>query len=50
MHYRTPKIGFLETADEFLALMANVRLDTSSFHTDELDGVPAPLVMVPATP
>jgi L-ascorbate metabolism protein UlaG (beta-lactamase superfamily) len=49
MHYRTPRIGFLETADEFLSLMANVRrLDTSSFDTDELDDTPE--VLVPAAP
>ncbi len=49
MHYRTPRIGFLETADEFLSLMANVRkLDTSAFDTDALDDAPA--VLVPAAP
>jgi L-ascorbate metabolism protein UlaG (beta-lactamase superfamily) len=51
MHYRTPKIGFLETADEFLALMANVRrLGTTSFDTDELTAAPEPVVLVPAVP
>ncbi len=51
MHYRTPRIGFLETADEFLGSMANVRqLDTSSFETNELDPTAEPLVVVPAAP
>jgi L-ascorbate metabolism protein UlaG (beta-lactamase superfamily) len=51
MHYRTPKIGFLETADGFLALMENVRrLETSSFDTAELNGTLEPLVLVPAAP
>jgi L-ascorbate metabolism protein UlaG (beta-lactamase superfamily) len=51
MHYRTSKIGFLEPADEFLALMANVRqLDISSFDTGELDATTEPLVLVPAAP
>src|SRR5436190_9576804 len=32
MHYRTPKIGFLEPADEFLELVGNVeRLESPSF-------------------
>jgi L-ascorbate metabolism protein UlaG (beta-lactamase superfamily) len=51
MHYRTPRIGFLETADDFLSSMANVRrLDASSFDTDELGEAPEPLVVVPAAP
>ena len=30
MHYRTPRIGFLEDAEEFLGLMGHVeRLETS---------------------
>jgi len=52
MHYRTPRIGFLETADEFLEHAANVqRLEGSAFDTDELpaDG-DGPLVVVPAAP
>jgi L-ascorbate metabolism protein UlaG (beta-lactamase superfamily) len=51
MHYRTPRIGFLEPADEFLASMANVRhLDTSAFDTEGLDAAAEPLVLVPASP
>lgn len=37
MHYRTRRIGFLESADEFLGLMPNVeRLQTPGFQTSEL--------------
>jgi L-ascorbate metabolism protein UlaG (beta-lactamase superfamily) len=51
MHYRTPRIGFLETADEFLARMAAVeRLDTPRFDTAELPSDRAPLAVVPAAP
>lgn len=50
MHYRTPRIGFLESADEFLDSMTNVeRLSTSSFETDELPGEGCTAV-VPAAP
>jgi L-ascorbate metabolism protein UlaG (beta-lactamase superfamily) len=50
MHYRTPRIGFLDTADEFLDRSPRVeRLSESAFETDQLpaDG---PLVVVPAAP
>jgi L-ascorbate metabolism protein UlaG (beta-lactamase superfamily) len=51
MHYRTPRIGFLETADEFLAKAGAVeRLSTSAFETDELPPSEGPLVVVPAAP
>jgi len=51
MHYRTPRIGFLETADEFLAGAAQVhRLDAPSFETGELPAAEGPLVVVPAAP
>jgi len=37
MHYRTPRIGFLETADAFLDLFADVhRLEVSHFDTADL--------------
>lgn len=51
MHYRTPKIGFLEDAEEFLGMMERVeRLERASFETGELaDGV-GPVVVVPAAP
>jgi L-ascorbate metabolism protein UlaG (beta-lactamase superfamily) len=48
MHYRTPRIGFLETADAFLAASENVqRLDGPAFDSEELDGSG---VVVPAAP
>jgi L-ascorbate metabolism protein UlaG (beta-lactamase superfamily) len=50
MHYRTPRIGFLDTADAFLERMASVtRLDAPRFDTDDLTG-DAPLTVVPAVP
>ena len=51
MHYRTPKISFLETEDEFLDLMPAVeRLETSSFDTADLTGEQRPLAVVPGAP
>jgi L-ascorbate metabolism protein UlaG (beta-lactamase superfamily) len=51
MHYRTPRIGFLETADAFLERHPDVhRLDTSTFDTAELPDADGPLVVVPAAP
>jgi L-ascorbate metabolism protein UlaG (beta-lactamase superfamily) len=51
MHYRTPRIGFLDTADEFLSSVANVRrLEGSSFDTGDLEPGTEPLVLVPAAP
>lgn len=51
MHYRTPRIGFLETADDFLARAANVeRLPGAAFETAELPAHDGPLVVVPAEP
>jgi L-ascorbate metabolism protein UlaG (beta-lactamase superfamily) len=50
MHYRTPAISFLETADEFLESQSErevMRLDTPAFDTADLDG---PGVVVPAVP
>lgn len=50
MHYRTPRIGFLEPPDEFLGRMAHVqRLSEPVFDTAELNG-DRPLVVVPAAP
>jgi len=50
MHYRTPKIGFLEPVDPFLERMPQVmRVDDPSFDTASLDG-DRPLVIVPAVP
>jgi L-ascorbate metabolism protein UlaG (beta-lactamase superfamily) len=51
MHYRTPRIGFLETADEFLGLMARVeRLETPSFETESLAADGGTVVVLPAAP
>ena len=51
MHYRTPRIGFLETADAFLEGSAHVeRLPGSAFDTGELPAEDGPLVVVPAAP
>lgn len=51
MHYRTPRIGFLETADAFLESMPAVhRLDAVAFDTDELPEAGGPLAVVPAAP
>jgi L-ascorbate metabolism protein UlaG (beta-lactamase superfamily) len=51
MHYRTPRIGFLETADAFLERHPNVhRLDGAVFDTGELPAAEGPLVVVPAAP
>ncbi len=51
MHYRTPRIGFLETADEFLERSEHVlRLPDSTFETSALPADHAPLVVVPAAP
>jgi L-ascorbate metabolism protein UlaG (beta-lactamase superfamily) len=50
MHYRTHRIGFLETHDAFLERMPHVhRLDEVGFDTDALPAE-APLVVVPAVP
>ncbi len=39
MHYRTERISFLDTADEFLSLMPDVeRLDAPRFDTASLRG------------
>ncbi len=51
MHYRTPRISFLETADGFLELMPHVhRSATTGFETSELPAEGVPLVVVPAVP
>ena len=51
MHYRTHRIGFLETADEFLDASERVeRLEGSSFETGDLPSGDGPLVVVPAAP
>jgi L-ascorbate metabolism protein UlaG (beta-lactamase superfamily) len=51
MHYRTPRIGFLDTADAFLELCSEVhRLDSPAFDTGELPDAQGPLAVVPAAP
>jgi len=51
MHYRTPRIGFLETADAFLERSASVhRLDTPGFDTSELPAGNGTVAVVPAAP
>jgi L-ascorbate metabolism protein UlaG (beta-lactamase superfamily) len=51
MHYRTPRISFLEDAEEFLGLMDRVeRLDAPGFETGDLAEADGPVVVVPATP
>ena len=51
MHYRTPRIGFLETVDEFLALCPSVeRIAGDTFDTADLPPSEGPLVVVPAAP
>ena len=51
MHYRTPRVGFLETADAFLELSAHVeRLPSPAFDTGALPARGAPVAVVPATP
>jgi L-ascorbate metabolism protein UlaG (beta-lactamase superfamily) len=51
MHYRTPRISFLETEEAFVALAAHVqRLESTAFETGELAVYDGPLVVVPAVP
>ncbi len=51
MHYRTPRIGFLETAEDFLAGMPHVeRLPGPAFDTGALPAHDGPLAVVPAAP
>jgi L-ascorbate metabolism protein UlaG (beta-lactamase superfamily) len=51
MHYRTPRISFLETEEAFVELAADVvRLESTAFETSELGAYDGPLVVVPAVP
>ena len=51
MHYRTPRIGFLETEEAFVDMAAAVhRLSEAVFDTAELPGGDGPVVIVPAAP
>jgi L-ascorbate metabolism protein UlaG (beta-lactamase superfamily) len=51
MHYRTQRISFLETAQEFLALIGDVQeLPSASFDTQALRSGSAPSAVVPRSP
>src|SRR6201991_2786267 len=51
MHYKTVKINFLETEQEFVDAMPKTqRLDSTSFETSDLERGSEPLVIVPAVP
>lgn len=51
MHYRTPRIGFLETAEDFLSRMPEIEhLDSPRFETSVLPVDRTPLTVVPASP
>jgi L-ascorbate metabolism protein UlaG (beta-lactamase superfamily) len=51
MHYRTPRTGFLDTANAFLKRHPNAhRLDTPAFETGQLPDAEGTLVVVPAAP
>lgn len=51
MHYRTPRISFLETADTFLGTFDQVhRAQDSTVDTGDLPSGNGPVAVVPATP
>ena len=51
MHYRTPRINFLEPADAFLELFEDVyRLEQPGWDSDSLPQPDGPLVIVPTAP
>jgi L-ascorbate metabolism protein UlaG (beta-lactamase superfamily) len=51
MHYRTQRIGFLETEEEFVGAISRVaRLDAPAFETSDLPEGNGPLAVVPAAP
>jgi L-ascorbate metabolism protein UlaG (beta-lactamase superfamily) len=51
MHYRTPRIGFLQDESEFVAAIgAAHRLDSPSFDTADLPRADEPLAIIPAAP
>jgi L-ascorbate metabolism protein UlaG (beta-lactamase superfamily) len=51
MHYRTPRVGFLEEPEAFLERMPHVRrLEATAFDAADLAGEEAPLAIVPAAP
>ncbi len=51
MHYRTPRIGFLDTAEDFLARFERVeRLPDAAFDTGELPSHDDPVIVLPEVP
>lgn len=51
MHYRTSRLSFLETEEEFVELLGRVeRLSSPVFETSELPAAEGPLAVVPAAP
>ncbi|HEY7121326.1 MAG TPA: MBL fold metallo-hydrolase [Solirubrobacterales bacterium] len=51
MHYRTPRISFLETEEEFVGLMPRAeRVAENAFEISELPGGDGALAVVPAAP
>jgi hypothetical protein len=51
MHYRTPRIDFLEGPEAFLERMPRVkRLESTAFDTAALEDGETPLAVVPAAP
>ena len=51
MHYRTPRVGFLETEEEFLGLIDRVeRIGEPRFETGDLPVGDDPVAVVPAAP
>jgi Predicted Zn-dependent hydrolases of the beta-lactamase fold len=51
MHYRTPRIGFLETEEKFVSRMPKVeRPSENAFETAELPNGDGPIAVVPAAP
>jgi L-ascorbate metabolism protein UlaG (beta-lactamase superfamily) len=51
MHYRTPRVNFLETAEAFLERISAVeRIDASRVETEDLRDADGPLAVVPSAP
>ncbi len=51
MHYRTPRIGFLESEEEFVTAIACAkRLESPSFETGDLERGDGPVAVVVAAP
>jgi hypothetical protein len=51
MHYRTPRIGFLQPPDAFLERIGAVeRVDSTVIATDALPSGDGPVAVVPAVP